>query len=306
MYQHGVLQPFGERHVKRHALIAALSVFLVHPPVAQASPSGLAIVAAENFYGDLASQLAGPDAKVSSVLSNPDEDPHLFEASPSVARALSQARIVIYNGADYDPWMVKLLKAAKAPNRRVIVVADLVHAKAGENPHVWYNPENIATAARSLSAAFIAADPEGKAGYEERLQAFTDTLKPLETKIAAMRTKYAGTPVTATEPVFGYMAQALGLKMRNERFQIAVMNSTEPRASDVAAFEGDLRKHLVRAFLYNSQASDPAARRLLDIARASGIPVVGVTETEPAGQTYQSWMTAQLDALDTALSKPAP
>jgi zinc/manganese transport system substrate-binding protein len=292
--------------MKRHALIAALAALLVYPAAAQTPPAGLNIVAAENFYGDVATQLAGPDAKVISVLSNPDQDPHLFEASPSVARSLSEARIVIYNGADYDPWMAKLLKAAKSPNRRVIVVADLVHRKAGDNPHLWYDPTNTAAAARALSAALVAADPAGKAGYEQRLQAFTESLKPLEAKVAAMHAKYAGIQVTATEPVFGYMATALGLKMRNERFQLAVMNSTESRASDVAAFEGDLRKHLVRVFIYNSQASDPAAKRLLDIATKSGVPVIGVTETEPAGQTYQTWMTSQLDALGAALAKPAP
>lgn len=292
--------------MKKRALLATLASLLVYPAAAQTPPPGLNIVAAENFYGDVATQLAEPDAKVTSVLSNPDQDPHLFEASASVARSLSEARIVIYNGADYDPWMAKLLKAAKAPDRRVIVVADLVHKKSGDNPHLWYDPANMAAAARSLSAAFIAADPAGKAGYEQRLQAFMDSLKPLESKVAAMRAKYAGIQVTATEPVFGYMATALGLKMRNERFQLAVMNSTEPRASDIAAFEADLRKHVVRVFIYNSQASDPAAKRLLDIATKSGVPVVGVTETEPAGQTYQTWMAAQLDALDATLAKPAP
>lgn len=291
--------------MKKHALAAALVAMVAYPAVGQA-PSRVTIVAAENFYGDVAGQLAGPGAAVESVLSNPDQDPHLFEASPSVARSLSAARIVIYNGADYDPWMVKLLRAAKSTDRRVIVVADLVHKKAGDNPHVWYDPATMAAAARALSAALIAADPAGRAGYEQRLQAFTDGLKPLEATIAAMRAKYAGAAVTATEPVFGYMASALGLTMRNERFQVSVMNSTEPRASDVAAFEGDLRKHLVRAFIYNSQASDPAAKRLLDIAKASGVPVVGVTETEPGGQTYQGWMMAQLKALDAALAKPAP
>ncbi len=292
--------------MKKRTLLAALASLLACPALAQAPPPGLNIVAAENFYGDVAAQLAGPYAKISSILSNPDQDPHLFEASPSVARSLSEARIVVYNGADYDPWMAKLLKAAKSSNRRVIVVADLVHKKAGDNPHLWYNPLNMAFAAGSLSAAFVAADPAGKAGYEQRLQTFTDSLKPLEAKVAAMRAKYAGLQVTATEPVFGYMASTLGLKMRNERFQLAVMNSTEPRASDVAAFEGDLRKHVVRVFIYNSQASNPAVKRLLDIATKSGVPVIGVTETEPAGQTYQTWMTTQLDALDAALVKPVP
>lgn len=112
--------------------------------------------------------------------------------------------------------------------------------------------------------------------------------------------------MTATEPVFGDMAAALGLRMRNERFQRAVMNDTEPAASDVAAFEDDLRHHRVRLLVYNSQATDTAARRLLEIARESGIPVLGVTETEPADTPYQTWMLSQLDALDHALSASRP
>jgi zinc/manganese transport system substrate-binding protein len=120
-----------------------------------------------------------------------------------------------------------------------------------------------------------------------------------------MKRRYAGLPVTATEPVFGYMATALGLSMRNQRFQLAVMNDTEPSAADTAAFERDLKTHKVRVLLYNKQASDSAVERLLGIARAAKIPVVGVTETEPAGMTYQQWMLSQLAALDAALATPA-
>jgi zinc/manganese transport system substrate-binding protein len=282
----------------------AVLIALLVPLAALAQTPG--IVAAENVYGALAQSLAGPDAQVTSILSNPDEDPHLFEASPSVARALSSAAIVLYNGADYDPWMRKLLAAAKSPHRRVIVVADLVHRKAGDNPHLWYDTATMATAARALSAALTAADPAHKADYAARLDAFTASLRPLDARIAELRARYAGLPVTATEPVFGYMATALGLTMRNERFQLAVMNDTEPRPSDIATFESDLRRRQVRVLLYNGQASNPAARRLLDIAKASGVPVVPVSETQPAGQTYVTWMGSQLDALDAALRRPAP
>jgi zinc/manganese transport system substrate-binding protein len=285
-------------------LALALAAFAAQPAIAQTAAPPLVIVAAENFYGDVAAQLAGPDATVSSILSNPDEDPHMFEASPSVARALSGARIVVYNGADYDPWMEKLLAAGKSADRQVIVVADLVHKKSGDNPHLWYDTANVAAAARALSAAMAAADPSRKALYDQRLQSFIASLQPIDAKVAAMRGVFHGVSVTATEPVFGYMATALGLQMRNERFQIAVMNDTEPAASDVAAFEGDLRHHRVRVLLYNSQATDAAAKRLLRIAQQSGVPVVGVSETEPLGKSYQAWMTGQLDALNTALAKP--
>lgn len=264
----------------------------------------LSIVAAENFYGDIAAQLAGPDARITSILSNPDQDPHMFEVSPSVARALSGARIVIYNGADYDPWMARLLAAARSADRRVIVVAGLVGKSAGDNPHLWYDPANATAAARALAAALAEADPAHAAQYAQRLTGFLASLQPLTARVAALHAAFHGASVTATEPVFGYMAAAIGLDMRNERFQLAVMNDTEPAAADIAAFERDLRQHRVRVMLYNSQASNDQVRRLLGIAQQSGVPVVGVTETEPAGKTYQAWMMSQLDALSAALSRP--
>lgn len=155
--------------------------------------------------------------------------------------------------------------------------------------------------AKALSAALSQRDPAHQAEDDQHLRAFLDALQPLQAKIAELRGKFSGIQVTATEPVFGYMANALGFKMRNERFQLAVMNDTEPRASDVAAIENDLRKREVRVLFYNSQATDTAAERLVRIARESKVPMVGVTETEPNGTTYQAWMMQQLDAVARAL-----
>ena len=290
------------------ALLALTTPTLAQPaPPAAAPPTPpITIVAAENFYGDVAAQIAGPAIPISSILSSPDQDPHLFEASPSTARALSAARIVIYNGVDYDPWMTKLLRATRAPSRQVLVAGDLTRRKPGANPHLWYDPTVMPVVANALAKTLAAADPAHAPDYAQRLQTFTQSLTPLNDKIAAMRTRFANTPVTATEPVFGYMATALGLTMRNERFQLAVMNDTEPRISDVSAFEADLKSRRVRALLYNSQATGPTAQRMLRLAKQANIPVVPVTETQPAGTTYQSWMLSQLDALDTALSTPPP
>ncbi|MFI4979860.1 MAG: metal ABC transporter solute-binding protein, Zn/Mn family [Nevskiales bacterium] len=280
------------------ALCIAIAAMLANSVAAQP----ISIVAAENFYGDVAQQVAGPGATVASIMSNPDQDPHLFEASPSVARDLSAAAIVVYNGADYDPWMAKLLSVSRSPNHTVIIVANLMHRKAGDNPHLWYDPAAMPTYAKALSAALGERDPAHKPDYQRRLQTFLASLRPLDAKIAELRDRFAETPVTATEPVFGYMAKALGLRMRNERFQLAVMNSTEPGVSDVAAFEDDLRKHQVHLLFYNSQASDVAAQRMVRIARQAKIPVVGVTETEPAGTTFQDWMMGELNAIAQALS----
>jgi zinc/manganese transport system substrate-binding protein len=287
-------------------LLTVIFALLAGPAAAQSPTGAISIVAAENFYGDVAQQIAGANATVSSILSNPDQDPHLFEASPSVARLLSGAAIVIYNGADYDPWMTKLLSATRSPSRKVIVVANLVHRKAGDNPHLWYDPPTMPAYGKALVAVLSELDPAHSSDYDQKLHAFLASLQPLDAKIAELRQKFAGIQVTATEPVFGYMAAALGFKMRNERFQLAVMNNAEPRASDVAAFENDLRKHAVRLLFYNSQATDAAAQRLVRIAEQSKVPVVGVTETEPPGKTYQDWMMGQLDAIAQALSSAPP
>jgi len=296
-----VAAPHPGTTMTKLAAIAALAVLLGAPALAHADGPPIAIVAAENFYGDVAKQVGGPDVTVDSILNNPDQDPHLFEVSPSVGRNVSTARIVIYSGIDYDPWMQKLLQAARSANRQTIVVADLIGKKTGDNPHIWYNPATMLALAKTLAADLIADDPANQPGYEQRLARFEASMQPIEAKIAELRQRLAGTPVTATEPVFGYIFDALGMSVRGMRFQMAVMNSTEPGASDVAAFENDLKTHQVKLLVYNSQAADPIAARMQKLAEASHIPVVGATETEPPGKNYQAWMLNELDAVDRAL-----
>lgn len=270
---------------------------------AAADAKPVAIVAAENFYADIARQIGAPDAAVTGILTNPDQDPHAYEAGASAAKAFAGAGLVIYNGAGYDPWALKLAAASPAAGRAAIVVADLVHKKPGDNPHIWYDPTTMPVLARSLAAALVRLDPAHATSYRDRLAAFERSLAPLASRIAALRRKYAGTPITATEPVFGYMAEALGLEMRNQRFQLAVMNGTEPSATDIAAFEQDLKSRTVKLLLYNTQASDALTRQMRAIAEEAGVPIVGVSETEPAGKDYQAWMGSQLDAIDRALSR---
>ena len=288
------------------SLVPAALVILMPMPAAEAHDEAVGrIVAAENFYGNVAGQLAGPGWAVTSILGNPDEDPHLFEASPSIARDLSSARIVVFNGAGYDPWMNKLLSAARSDRRQTVVADGLAGHRTGDNPHLWYKPGTMSAVARALSADLAADDPAHGAAYAARLDRFNRSLVPIDRKIASLRARYAGAPVTATEPVFGYMTTALGLVMRNQRFQLAVMNNTEPSASEVAAMEDDLRGRKVRLLIYNSQATDDATERLLRIARTAGVPALGVTETEPSGAaSYQDWILGQLDALDRILSAP--
>jgi len=287
------------------ALAALLSALPLAGGAAWAADGRITIVAAENFYGSVAAEIGGDRVVVNSILSSPDQDPHLFEVSPAVIRQVAAAQLVLYNGADYDPWMVKLVAVTARPGRVAIVAADLRNARPGDNPHLWYDPATMPTVARALAAALTAIDPNGAGGYAARLSAFLASLEPLNEKIAAIRDKYAGVPVTASEPVFGDMASALKLDMRNQRFQLAIMNDTEPSARDLAAVERDLRSHAVRAFFYNKQATTELVRHLLDIAHAAHVPVVGVTETEPAGLSYPQWMLMQLEQTERALAGPS-
>ena len=286
------------------ATILAFAALAIASP-AHAADGKIAVVAAENFYGDIARQIGGDRVAVVSIMNNPDQDPHLFETTPGIVKQIAGAQIAIVNGADYDPWMEKLLSAAPQPDRKVIIAADLVHKKAGDNPHLWYDPATMPAVAKAIAAALSTADTAHKDDYAARLATFLGSLKPLNDKIAAIRGKFAGAPATASEPVFGYMAQALGLKMRNESFQLSVMNDTEPSARDVAAFERDLKDHKVRVLFYNKQASNKIVQHLVELARAAKIPVVGVTETAPPDLSYQDWMLTQLNDTEKALAGPS-
>jgi zinc/manganese transport system substrate-binding protein len=294
-------------HIARRAfslskyLVAGAAVLAIGQ-AAFAQDAKIQVVAAENFYGDVMRQLGGEHVDVTSILSNPDEDPHLFEASPKTARALQHANLVVYNGADYDPWMAKLLNASNNAKRTIIVAADLIGKKGGDNPHLWYDPATMPAVARAVAAALETADPANKSAYDANLAKFLDSLKPIDAKVAELHGRYAGVPVTATEPVFGYMSDAIGLSMRNMRFQLATMNDTEASASDIAAFEKDLREKRVHVLIYNSQATEALTKRMLKLAQQSHVPTMSVTETEPPGKNYQAWMSSQLDALSAALA----
>jgi zinc/manganese transport system substrate-binding protein len=269
-------------------------------PALAANP--IRVIAAENFYGDLARQIGGAHVEVTSILSNPNDDPHLFESSPSTARGLADADIVLYNGADYDPWMASLLSASNRAQRTVLVAADLTGHKSGDNPHLWYDPPTFPAVARALADEFTKRDPAGAADFAANLESFNAKFGKVLDAVAATRKSSSGVPVTATEPVFGYMAKAMGLKMLNEGFQLAVMNETEPSPIDVAAFEASLKNASTKILFYNDQVTDDTTVRLLDIAKASDVSVVGVTETMPAGETIESWFSKQIAAVQAALA----
>lgn len=264
------------------------------------------IVAAENFYGAIAKEIGGSYVRVDSIIHNPNQDPHLFSASITNAKAINNADIVIYNGIGYDDWMLKLLSASDSNGKlkKIINVADLMNKKLGDNPHIWYAPETMPTYAAYLTKQLIALDPKHADDFNRQLHIFNQTYQPLNKLIEKMHSKDNHEPVVATEPIFGYMANALGLKMYDQAFQISVMNNTEPSVANTLDIENRLKQHKVEVLIYNNQVVDPFTEQVKAVAKKAGIPIIGVSETQPANKTYVAWMTEELKKLQSALKQP--
>ncbi len=271
-------------------------------PSLAAMADELKIVAAENFYGGVARQIAGSGAVVKSILTNPNQDPHEFTTNAGTAKAVADADVVIYSGISYDSWMDKLLATNGKPDRVVINVADLIGGKEGDNPHIWYDPKTMPALGAKLVEVLGKINAAQAGAYQKRLDDLNASMKPELDKIAAIRAASAGLEVTATEPVFGYMADALGFKMLNYDFQVKIMNDAEPTADQTAAFEKSLTSRTAKILFYNSQVTDPTTERIQKIAKKAGVPVVGVTETQPPDEkSYVGWMLHELDGVQAAL-----
>ena len=287
-------------NLKKHSILFLFAWMILFPLIANASK--INIIAAENFYGDIARQIGGNNVNVSSILFSPDQDPHLFEASTSTAIAITKAQVVIYNGIGYDSWMIKLLSSTPNPKRKIIIVSTLAHRHDGDNPHIWYDPATMRTLAHQLSTTFSAINPGKAKYYQKNLEHFLASMSAITNKISIIRKIHPNVSVTATEPVVNYLTDALGFQMRNLRFQLSIMNSAEPSVSDVAAFQNDLKNHRVRILFYNKQATSPIAGNMQSIAKQYKIPVIGVTETEPGGELYQNWIMNLLNKIEETLS----
>lgn len=264
------------------------------------------VVAAENFYGDILDQICGTQCDVTSILSDPNADPHLYESNARNAVAVANARLVITNGEGYDTFMNHLMSASPNAHRAVINVQSLVGAADGANPHLWYDPTTMPKVAAAIVSDLSKIDPAHAAEYQAAETRFIASLQPITAEIAAIKSQDPGAAVAYTEPVFGYMGDALGLKVLTpESFQRAIEDGNDPTAADVAAEESLLSKHEVRVLIYNQQTVTPVTTNIVNLARADGVPVVGVTETEPPGETYQQWMLDELQSVQSALGRGA-
>jgi zinc/manganese transport system substrate-binding protein len=262
------------------------------------SKSGaLQVVASTNVYGDMVSQIGGPRVAVTSILSDPNADPHLFEPGTANGLAVSKARLVVQNGLGYDAFMDKLESAAPSSKRRVLVVADVIPHTS--NPHLWYDLPRMPAVAAAIARELSAVDQAHAAGYRAGARRFTAALRPA---LAAMRALPAGAPVAYTEPVPGYLIEAAGLtNLAPAGFTRQIEEGNEPSAEAVAQMESLITKHKVKALLYNEQAISPITSRLRALAESEHVAVVPVTETLPSGLTYQQWQLRQIRALRKAL-----
>ena len=263
------------------------------------------VVAAENVYGNIAAQIGGPHVSVTSILTNPDADPHLFEPGTSNGLAVADAKVVLQNGLGYDAFMAKLENAAPSKTRIVVTMADVlgIHGKDA-NPHLWYDVPQLGRIAMAIASGLERADPSHAVAYRRGLQRFERSVAPLRREVATIRTRFGGAPVAYTEPVPGYLVASVKLhNLAPDSFTRPIEEGTEPPPSAVSAMNALVAKHRIRVLLYNSQAVSPITARVQSAARATGIPVVPVSETLPPHLSFQRWQFGQARALATALAR---
>jgi len=271
-----------------------------------ASGSTVRVVAAENFWGSIAMQLGGSKVTVTSIVVNPNTDPHGYEATPKDGRSIAAAQYVIYNGAGYDPWAAKLVGSNPTRNRRILDVGNLVGARAGDNPHRWYSPGDVQKVIDQITSDYKQIDAQD-AGYfdQQRADFNAGGLQRYNGLIEQIKQRYAGVPVGASESIFTPLAQALGLNLVTpELFLDAIGEGSDPAAADKATVDQQIKRKQIKVFIFNSQNSTPDIKNLVDEAKANGIPVVSITETlAPANATFQDWQSNQLQSLADALAR---
>jgi len=262
-------------------------------------------VAGENMWGSILAQLGGAHAQVTSIVTNPDTDPHAYEATPDDARAVAQARYVVVNGAGYDPWLTKLVEQDASSSPTTLDIAKLAGRKQGDNPHMWYSPAIVRQVVQRMTADLQRLDPQDSADFARREQQFlTVALRRYDDLRHSISTRYRGTPVGATESIFVDLAADLGLDLRTPAsYMRAVSEGDEPTTADRTTVENLVVQRQIDVLVYNSQNSTPDIRGLIGRANQHHLPVVAVTETlAPATASFQDWQSAQLAALQQALA----
>jgi zinc/manganese transport system substrate-binding protein len=265
------------------------------------------VVAAENFWGSIASQVGGAHVAVTSIITNPNADPHSYEPTAADGRSIATAQLVIENGIGYDPWMSRLL-AANGGHLAVLNVGQVVGVAAGGNPHRWYNPADVQKVISTYVTQLSRLDPADTAYFQTQATRFnTIDLGPYNSLIAQIKARYSGTPVGASESILSMLAPALGLDLVTPySFLRAISEGSEVSAADKSTVDNQIKSHLIKVYVYNSQNTTPDVQTQLSECRAEGIPTTTITETlAPASSTYQDWQVSQLRGILSALNQAA-
>jgi zinc/manganese transport system substrate-binding protein len=263
------------------------------------------VVASTNVYGDIVRQIGGAHVSVTSVLSDPNADPHLFEPGTANGLAVARARLLVVNGLDYDSFMTRLARAAPSDDRRVLTIADVVGAHGSDaNPHLWYDALALPRIAAAIERALVEVDPKHTAAYAKGLRAFVASLDPLLRAVQAIAAAHSGAAVAYSEAVPAYLIREAGLRnVASSSFTRPIEQGTEPPAAAVSAMVALASEGRISVLLYNEQAISPITARVRAAALRAGVPVVPITETLPANLTFQRWQLDQLQALQKALAR---
>ena len=265
------------------------------------------VVAAENFWGSLMSQLGGSRTQVLSIVTDPNADPHEYESNSQDAQAIAGAALVIVNGAGYDDWATKLIAASNTPHQVVLNVANLLGKKEGDNPHFWYSPYYVNDTVKAMYSDLVSIDPADAAYFTQQYANLNASLGIYNARIHEIRQQFAGAKVASTESIFVYLANATGLDLVSPpAFMDAVAEGNDPPAQSVVQFQQLLQNGTVSVLVYNAQTVTPLTQSIKALAASKGIPIVAVTETiQPPDVPFQVWMNAELIALQNALNAQA-
>jgi len=291
------------------ALVALLAVVGAACSSSASKPGAagpVKVVAAENFWGDIARQIGGSHVEVNSIINDPSADPHQYESDARTAAHVADAQLVIVNGLGYDDFVNKLLSNTSHQGRAVLSVADTLGVNGHDaNPHLWYDVQKADGVARAIALALAAVDPAHAASFAANVEPFRKSLLPLTRLLVTIRREYPGASVAYTERVPQYLLDAAGLRdVTPSGFARAIEDGNEPSAGDTQAMNTLITQHRIKALLYNAQATSAVTQHVQDLARENGIPVVPVTETMPKNESsYQAWQQHQLEALLRALAR---
>jgi len=268
------------------------------------SGAQIRVVAGENFWGSLITQLGGTHVQVFTIVKDPNADPHEFESTIADAEAVARADYVIVNGAGYDDWALKLISANNIPDQKVLNVADLLGQKIGANPHFWYNPYYVNETLHQMYTDLMSINQTDAYYFTEQYANLNASLGIYNQRINEIKQQFAGTQVAATESIFAYLANATGLNLISPpAFMEAVSEGNDPPAQSIVQFQQQLQSGTVRILVYNNQTVTPITQEMESIATQNNVTLIGITETvQPPTTPFQDWMNAELISLQNGLS----